>query len=306
MTGSNRARTLGALIVVGMGVGAALTGCATDDSAAQERASASAASASAEAARATAAANAKFAADFVVADQQIVTKKGPARVAAFDTRAKLVCADSSMAQRLKKFKDAGKIETIKYLPDNETTILATHNSVTDPNKVVVVFRNNNAAQPAEKHRAIPIQIVLGEHAGSPCVSEWKSMGAGSPAESGLTGKEKFAAEFVTTSPITFVPPGKARAESFAKTKAMVCPGSAMAKNATQMQGQLDQYKYSPGFKIKVLTAFAGQNPSNVLVIAATAPLDAEAGKAKEGAASVYRIEVGDSAGAPCVSAQEVL
>ena len=66
-----------------MGVGAALTGCATDDSAAQERASASAASASAEAARATAAANAKFAADFVVADQQIVTKKGPARVAAF-------------------------------------------------------------------------------------------------------------------------------------------------------------------------------------------------------------------------------
>lgn len=305
MTGPNRARTLGALIV-GVAVGAALAGCATDDGAAQERASASAASASAEAARATAAANAKFAADFVVADQQIVTKKGPARVTAYDARAKQVCPGSSLAQRLKKFKDAGKIETIKYLPDTATTVLATHAAVTDPNNVIVVFRNNNSAKPEEKHRAIPIQLVLGENAGSPCVNDWKSMGSGSPAEQGLVGKEKVAAEFVATAPVTFVPPGKARAESFAKTKAMVCPGSAMAKDAAQMQAQLDQYKYSPGFKIKVLTAFAGQNPSNVLVIAATAPLDANAGKAKEGTASVYRIEVGENAGATCVSAQEVL
>ena len=118
MTGSNRAGTPGALIVVGMGVGAALTGCATDDSAAQSgpRPVRPRRALKRPARRAV---NAKFAADFVVADQQIVTKKGPARVAALTPGPKLVCADSSMAQRLKKFSDAGKIETIKYLPDND-------------------------------------------------------------------------------------------------------------------------------------------------------------------------------------------
>ena len=157
----------------------------------------------------------------------------------------------------------------------------------DPNKVVVVFRNNNAAQPAEKHQAIPIQIVLGEHAGEP-VSEWKSMGAGSPAESGLTGKEKFAAEFVTTSPITFVP-REGAAESFAKTKGDGVSGIGHGQERDADAGTARSAQITPGFKIIFLTASQARIPSNVLVIAATHHRTLTRARAGGRRPSVYRI-----------------
>lgn len=114
------------------------------------------------------------------------------------------------------------------------------------------------------------------------------MGVGSPAESGLTGKGEVRRRVRDDFTHHIRAPGEGAGRVIREDHGDGVPGIAMAKSATQMQGQLDQYKYSPGFKIKVLTAFAGQNPSNVLVIAATAPLDAEAGKAKKAVGVPHR------------------
>lgn len=166
MARRNYAQRVAVLAATGAGLGAVLTGCATDDTA-QYQASWS----SVEATWATDTANEKFASDFVLADMAIPTKQGPERMAAYDARATKACPGSVIAERLKKFKADGKVEQITYAPTAQTEIIGTHVEV-DPNNVVVVYRT---VVDNQKRQAIASRLTLGTTDGKLCVTDWKAL-----------------------------------------------------------------------------------------------------------------------------------